>query len=106
MIWHSTDGKSKRYTRLDCKSDGNPKNYTYKMWEHLSLYNEHIRYIDTPKILRFRLDVDSTNWNRDDGYYKCRVSNGIPDKYGKLFQEAIELVTTKGKYKFTSQNVK
>ena len=101
-IWHTNDDRGKS---LRCKADGNPEHYTYKMCKHLSLYNEHIRDINSPGILRFGLNDGSAKWNQDDGYYICRVSNGITDKDGKLFQTAIETVASKGTYQDVLQYI-
>ncbi|XP_071148145.1 uncharacterized protein [Mytilus edulis] len=69
------------YIKFECNAYGEPKNYTFLPWEHQSKYHEHIRYLYGNR--SGTLCVQRTrnlpqNQIEDNGYYICRVSNGIP----------------------------
>ncbi|VDH95758.1 Hypothetical predicted protein, partial [Mytilus galloprovincialis] len=75
---------------LSCMPRGNPENYTFYRWEHTSDYGDHVRFLSgsTNGSLIFQNDSGNAIEYQNNGYYKCTVSNGIPDSNGLTNQSA------------------
>lgn len=71
--------------------------YTYGKWEHMSFFNDHIRYLNgtASGILILPLQEKRVRY-QDSGIYVCTVSNGVPDGNGKYFQKEKSYVLSKG----------
>lgn len=87
------------YIKFECNAYGEPKNYTFLPWEHQSKYHEHIRYLIGNR--RGTLCVQRTKnlpqkQFEDNGYYICRVSNGIPVAGRNKTQEGKVDISLKG----------
>lgn len=92
-----TPSDSKR--TLQCIADGNPKNYTYGNWEHISVFNEHIRIIHQRTENLILPIQEKRNRYQDSGIYVCSVSNGVPNVHGEYFQKGHSFVVSKGIFK-------
>ncbi|CAC5411923.1 unnamed protein product [Mytilus coruscus] len=72
---------------IRCLAQGEPNTYNYFTWEHQSVFNEHIRYLDGTDDGILRLpEINVSNIYQDTGFYICNVSNGIPDYHGNVYQ--------------------
>lgn len=84
-------------TELQCIAQGEPAYYTYSMWEHRSLYKEHIRYLSGEENGVLQLSgINISNSFQDTGFYTCNVSNGISDYHGNLFQQGTVFLESNG----------
>lgn len=83
---------------LSCLANGVPANYTYCEWKHLSLFGEHIRYLNSAANGRVTLPQISKGINRyqNSGIYICNASNGVVDSTGKRFQNGKIFVIANG----------
>ena len=85
------------FIRLKCNASGQPNSYTYIDWEHQSGYREHIRYIKGSAggtLLVNKTENYSENY-QNNGYYICKLSNGISDRNGDKFQKGMEHIVMK-----------
>lgn len=84
---------------IQCITQGEPANVTYFRWEHRSLFDEHIRYLDSTNdgILRLLEDKKSHRY-QNTGFYICNVSNGIYDNNENVFQQGKDYLEFKGKH--------
>lgn len=91
---------------IQCMAQGEPDNVTYFRWEHRSVFNEHIRYLDATSdgILQLLEDNESHRY-QNTGFYVCNVSNGISDTSGNLYQQGKDYLELEGKYENTVNNV-
>lgn len=82
---------------IQCVSKGEPHSYKYYPWEHRSIFNEHIRYLEATDegILRLTF-TNISNRYQDTGLYICNVSNGVPDYNGNVFQKGRAYIELKG----------
>lgn len=72
-------------------------NYTYRLWEHKSMFNEHIRYLTQLGTGVLTLPfMKKQNRYQDSGIYVCSVSNGVPDMKGVYFKTGQAHVVSKG----------
>ncbi|CAC5387875.1 OPCML [Mytilus coruscus] len=76
-----------RTRAVQCKGDGVPNNITYFRLEHLSDFNEHIRYLDVSSdgIAKLPSTIESKRY-QDTGFYLYNASNGVSDEKGNMFQ--------------------
>ncbi|XP_052103164.1 carcinoembryonic antigen-related cell adhesion molecule 1-like [Mytilus californianus] len=92
---------------LHCNPEGNPKRYTFEKWYHRSEYNETIRKLKgTPEGNLIIGAPNKTRPHENDGFYICRVSNGIADKYKNVYQEGAVLIQSTVPPIFISNNVR
>lgn len=75
---------------LSCYGNGIPDNNTFYEWEHTSDYGDHVRFLNGST--NGSLLLPNSNGNKieyqNNGYYKCTVSNGIPNIYGVMKQSS------------------
>lgn len=84
---------------IQCIAHGEPKNFTFFMWEHRSLLNEHIRHLNSTEDGILQLPpINTSHRYQDTGFYTCNVSNGIPDYAGNMFQQGTGYLDSKGIY--------
>lgn len=84
---------------LQCITDGNPMNYTYGSWEHMSFLNTHIRFIHQRREHLILPIQQKHSRYQDSGIYVCSVSNGVPNVHGEYFQKGHSFVVSKGIFK-------
>ncbi|CAC5393252.1 [Mytilus coruscus] len=90
---------------LHCNPEGNPKRYTFGKWYHRSEYNETIRtFKGTPEGNLIIVAPNITGTHENDGFYICRVSNGIADNYTNVYQEGAVLIQSTVPPIFVSTN--
>lgn len=91
---------------IQCVAQGEPDNVTYFRWEHRSIFNEHIRYLDATSdgILQLLEDNESHRY-QNTGIYVCNVSNGIHDYNGNVFQQGKVYLELEGKNENTINTV-
>ncbi|XP_076088315.1 neural cell adhesion molecule 1-like [Mytilus galloprovincialis] len=91
---------------LTCKSRGEPNNYTFADWEHLSEFKEYIRSFPGTKDGKLTI-VKAVNNNRrheNDGIYTCKSTNGILDVHRQLYQNGTILINDEGPPIFVKAN--
>lgn len=75
---------------LSCYGNGIPDTLTFYEWEHTSDYGDHIRFLNGST--NGSLLLPNSNGNeieyQNNGYYKCTVSNGIPNIHGVTKQSS------------------
>ncbi|VDI46054.1 Hypothetical predicted protein [Mytilus galloprovincialis] len=90
---------------IQCVANGHPMNYSYRQWEHQTVFDEHIRYLTGNATGFLSLPIQKRKLRyQDTGVYVCSVSNGIQDTRGKLFQKEQGYVISKGTPRFVKDN--
>lgn len=84
---------------VHCKGVGEPNNIIFFRLEHLSDFNEHIRYLDVSSdgIAKLPPTIESERY-QDTGFYMCTASNGVYDEKGNIFQRAKAYLVSAGEY--------
>ncbi|CAG2248792.1 unnamed protein product [Mytilus edulis] len=91
---------------LTCNPRGEPNNYTFADWEHLSEFKEYIRSFPGTKDGKLTI-VKAVNNNRrheNDGIYTCKSTNGILDVHRDLYQKGSILINDEGPPIFVKAN--
>lgn len=83
---------------LTCIASGIPETYIFGKWEHKSDYGDHIRFLTGNTNGSLILPVNTVNETdyQNNGFYRCSVSNGIPDSNGLMKQYSDILLDVKG----------
>ena len=84
---------------LICDAYGVPEQYIYSKWEHVSSFDEHIRFLDgfDNKAL-FLPYMNESDSYQDNGIYLCTVNNGVADVKGSINQTGDILLNVEGVY--------
>lgn len=82
--------------KIHCIAQGEPDSYNFLPWEHRSVFEEHIRYLNgTDEGILELPQVNVLDRYQDTGIYICNVTNGIPDYRGNVFQHRrLDFVST------------
>ncbi|CAC5412468.1 NCAM [Mytilus coruscus] len=92
---------------VQCKADGIPNNITFFRLEHLSDFNEHIRYLDVSSDGIAKLpNMSESKRYQDTGFYLCTASNGVSDEKGNMFQHDKAYLVSTGPPVFVDDNRK
>lgn len=84
-------------TYLECHATGSSEPYTFKDWEHISVFGKHIRYIEYTKDGTLELKKDNY---QNSGIYICRVNDEFIDMDIDHYQQQKQvLVQYEGKHK-------
>ena len=81
---------------VECVLDGNPSNYTFDKWQHLSKYGELIRELNGNNTLILPHIPEDQRY-QDTGEYKCTATNGIIGTNGNVKQTGSGYLTSLGK---------
>ncbi|VDI50284.1 Hypothetical predicted protein [Mytilus galloprovincialis] len=92
--------ESQNKITLKCQASSDPGTYEFAKWEHLSQFGKHIRYIGNTQ--NGTLVLEKNNY-QNSGIYKCRVTIGVPDMNGEIYQKEL-VVDYKGPPVFVSNN--
>ncbi|XP_071181229.1 neural cell adhesion molecule 1-A-like isoform X2 [Mytilus edulis] len=91
---------------VNCNVSGNPNNFTFGEWKHISDVNTVIRHLNGSK--EGRLNISSFTGTakayENGGVYVCNVSNGIRSTDDKLWQTGKIQVIIKESPVFTEQS--
>ncbi|VDI63987.1 Hypothetical predicted protein [Mytilus galloprovincialis] len=90
---------------LRCNANGYPKIYRYLLWEHKTLFGEHIRYLKGDSFGNVYLSENSSDAKyQNNGICVCKVENGIVNSIGNLVQMATKHLNTEEPPVFVSDN--
>ncbi|XP_052073067.1 cell adhesion molecule DSCAM-like [Mytilus californianus] len=91
---------------VSCKVSGNPNNFTFGEWIHLSDVDTPIRYLNGSEdgMLAISSFTGTAEAYENGGVYVCNVSNGIHSTDGSLWQTGKIHVIIKESPVFTKQN--
>ncbi|XP_071149213.1 cell adhesion molecule DSCAM-like [Mytilus edulis] len=91
---------------LTCNPRGEPNNYTFADWAHLSEFKEYIRRLRGTKDGKLTI-FKAGNMSRrheNDGIYTCKSTNGILDVHRELYQEGTIPINDEGPPIFVKAN--